>query len=120
MLSFSVSNVPKCYLADNRKLSILHTRIRNNCSDLKSDLYSNDLSVHATCGCGYPIEDAERCIFRCNYYLTQRLKLFQDLRRFHPLSKHVLLFGSSEFSLEDNLEIFRCVQSYIKETKRFN
>ena len=33
MLSFSVSNVPKYYLAGDRKLSILHTRIRNNCSD---------------------------------------------------------------------------------------
>ena len=39
MLSFSVSNVPKYYLAGDRKLSILHTRIRNNCSNLKFDLF---------------------------------------------------------------------------------
>ena len=120
MLSFSVSNVPKYYLAGDRKLFILHTRIRYNCSDLKSDLFSNGISVHATCGCGYPIEDTEHYLFRCNYYTVQRLKLFHNLHRFHPLNKNVLLFGSSELSLEDNLEIFRCVQSYIKETKRFN
>ena len=120
MLSFSVSNVPKYYLAGDRKLSILHTRIRNNRSDLKFDLFSNGISVHATCSCGYPIEDAEHYLFRCNYYAVQRLKLFQDLGRFHPLSKNVLLFGSSERSLEDNLEIFSCVQSYMRETKMFN
>ena len=44
MLSFSFSNVPKYYLAGDRKLSILHTRIRNNCSNLKFDLFSNGLS----------------------------------------------------------------------------
>ena len=114
MLSFSVSNVPKYYLAGDRILSILHTRNRNNCSHLKFDLFSNGISVHATCGCGYPIEDAEHYLFRCNYYSVQRLKLFQNLRRFHPLSKNALLFGSSELSLKDNLEIFSCVQSYIK------
>ena len=51
MLSFSDSNVIKYYLAGDRKLSILHARIRNNCSDLKFDLFSNGISVHATCGC---------------------------------------------------------------------
>ena len=75
MLSFPVSNVPNNYLAGDRKLSILHTRIRNNCSDLKFDLFSNGLSVHATCGCGYPIEDAEHYLFRCNYYSVRRLKV---------------------------------------------
>ena len=59
MLTFSVSNVPKYYIVGERKLTILHARIRNNCSDLKFDLFSNGISVHATCGCGYPIEDAE-------------------------------------------------------------
>ena len=73
MLSFSVSNVPRYYLAGDRKLSILHTRIRNNCSDLKFDLFSNGISVHANCGCGYPTEDAKHYLFRCNYYSVQRL-----------------------------------------------
>ena len=72
ILSFSVSNVPKYYLEGDRKLSSLHTRIRNNCSDFKFDLFSNGISVHATCGCGYPIEDAEHYLFRCNYYTVQR------------------------------------------------
>ena len=120
MLIFSVSNVPKYYLAGDGKLSVSHTRIRNNCSDLKFDLFSNGLSVRATCGCGYLIEDAEHYLFRCNYHSVQRLKLFQDICRFHLLSKNVLLFGSSELRLKDNLEISRRVQSYIKETKSFN
>ena len=78
MPSYSVLNVPKYYLAGDRKLSILHTRIKKNCSDLKFDLFSNGLSAHATCSCGYPIEDAEHYLFRCNNYTVQRLKLFQD------------------------------------------
>ena len=64
MLSFSVSNLPKYYLTGDRRLSILHMRIRNNCSDLNFDLFPNGISVHATCSCGYPIEDAEHYLFR--------------------------------------------------------
>ena len=35
--------VPQCYIKGNRKLSILHARIRNRCSDLYQDLVINHL-----------------------------------------------------------------------------
>ena len=37
--------VPICFVKGNRKLSILHARIRNKCSDLKSDLFRPHLSA---------------------------------------------------------------------------
>ena len=33
--------VPPYYIKGDRKLSVIHARLRNNCSNLKHDLYTN-------------------------------------------------------------------------------
>ena len=33
--------VPPCYIEGDRKLSVRHACLRNNCSNLKHDLYTN-------------------------------------------------------------------------------
>ena len=33
--------VPPYYIKGHRKLSVIHARLRNNCSNLKHDLYTN-------------------------------------------------------------------------------
>ena len=38
------ANVPSYFMKGHRRLSVLHARIRNNCSDLKSDLFQNYLA----------------------------------------------------------------------------
>ena len=43
------SKVPHCYTVGNRYLSVLHARIRNNCSNLSSDLFMNHLSPSSMC-----------------------------------------------------------------------
>ena len=55
--------VPIYFVKGNRKLSILHARIRNNCSDLKSDLFRNHLSADSSCSCGNDNEDASHYFF---------------------------------------------------------
>ena len=42
------SKVPTYYRAGNRYISVLHARVRNNCSNLFSDLYINHLSLSPT------------------------------------------------------------------------
>ena len=49
---YDSNNVPIYFVKNNRKLSILHARICNNCSDLKSDLFRNHLSADSRCSCG--------------------------------------------------------------------
>ena len=114
--TFHVSDVPKHFFVGKRHLSVVHTRIRNRCSDLNFDLFSNYISQNAICKCGYDQEDAEHYFFRCTQYAIQRNNLFQALRRFHPLDINILLYGSDNLSFEDNSLIFRTVQTYIKDT----
>ena len=111
--------VPRHYLKGPRKLSVLHTRLRNNCSNLNFDLYSNHLSASPDCRCGAIPEDAEHYFFRCINFTEMRIKMFQELRRFHPLSLNLLLFGSDNLTYGENSHIFKSVQNFIKESKRF-
>ena len=117
--SFAVPVVPKYFFVGQRKLSIIHTRIRNKCSDLNYDLFSNHLRPDCACSCGYPIEDAEHYLFQCTQYTVSRRQLFNVLRRFLPLNVNTLLFGSENLTFEDNSTLFLAVQSYIKATARF-
>ena len=41
------ANVPSYFLKGQRKLSVLHARIRNSCSDLKSDLFQKQMTRSA-------------------------------------------------------------------------
>ena len=52
--------VPPYYIKGDRKLSVIHARliIRNNCSNLKHDLYTNFIELDFRCRCGYSCEDA--------------------------------------------------------------
>ena len=44
--------VPKYFYSGTRKAQILHTRLRTNCSSLKNDLYSKNLTDSPLCRCG--------------------------------------------------------------------
>lgn len=116
----STHEVPDYFVKGKRKLSVLHARIRNNCSDLKSDMYTNHLSNDRVCSCGYENENAEHFFFQCENYTNIRINLFRETRPFHPLSVDYILYGKPTLSNENNFLLFQAVQRYIRETKRFN
>ena len=116
---FPVSTVPKYFSVGERKFSIIHARLRNNCSDLKSHLYANHLSNSDICSCGGYIEDVEHFFFICNKYNQHRLKLFRKLHKYHPLGVNVLLYGSQNLNYHENSNISLAVQQFIKATERF-
>ena len=109
--------VPFYYLSGNIFLLVLHTRLRNNCSNLTSDLFRKFLSPN--CRCSGESEDVEHCFFRCSKYINERVILFQSTRNYHPLNTNILLFGDDNLSDENNSKIFTAVQIIIKDTKRF-
>ena len=112
--------IPCFYYAGKRIYSVIHARLRNKCSNLNNDLLENHLTLNGSCVCGYEREDAEHYLLQCNIFLNARLTLFRRLRKYHPLSPQVLLFGSPTLSNEDNQYIFDAVQTFIKDTKRFS
>ena len=112
--------VPSYFLSGIRHLQIHHTRLRNKCSNLNSDLYNNHLRDNAACACGCLQEDAEHYFFHCPLYRDQRIQLFHSTRTYHPISLNKLLFGIETETNIANTHIFNAVQRYIKNTKRFD
>ena len=58
-----VQKVPPYYIYEDRYLSVMHSRIRNNCSNLSNDLYLNHLTMNPLCSCNQEIENAEHFSF---------------------------------------------------------
>ena len=118
---FKPSIIPCFYSVGSRFLSVMHARMRNGCSNLNNDLFLNKLRPTATCDkCGHEREDAEHYFMQCPSFTNERLRLFRATRNLHPLSVNMLLAGKHSLSDEDNIFVFNHVQTFIKDTKRFD
>ena len=118
---FTSPRTPYYYTIGSRVFSVLHSRLRNSCSNLNYDLCLNNLRPNSNCeNCGHEREDAEHYFMQCPFYINERLLLFRATRHLHPLSVQTLLEGKHSLSDEENVHIFKQVQTYIKETKRFD
>ena len=113
------THVPTYFMKGQRRLAVLHARLRNNCSDLKCDLFHNHLTDSLSCSCGYIMENAEHYFFECDNYRDSRLIMFRNTRNYHPLSLNTILYGKSTLNDDDNYFLFQAVQQYIKDTRRF-
>ena len=114
------SKVPSYYASGNRRLSVLHARIRNNCSNLNLDLFNNFLRPAPTCSCQVEPENAEHYFLRCHKYTIQPLVLFNSLRNFLPLRLEILLYGNPNLTDAENEIIFESVHIFIKNSNRFD
>lgn len=108
------------YMHGNRSLSVIHARLRNNCSNIQHDLYLNHISDVNLCShCTVP-EDAEHYFFQCKLFRNERYDMFLDTRALHPLSCNTLLFGNESYAFADNIIIVNAVHKFIKCTRRFD
>ena len=114
-----ITTVPKHFFVGDRRLNILHTRLRRKCSSLNSDLFRVNLNNLPNCRCGNASEDATHYLLHCKLFTQQRSKLFQSLSSFPIITLDLLLFGNPELPYSINESIFHNVQKFIKETKRF-
>ena len=112
--------VPSYYASGNRRLSVLHARIRNNCSNLNLDLFNNFLRPDPTCSCQVEPENAEHYFLRCHKYTIQRLVLFNSLRNFLPLRLEILFYGNPNLTEPENEIIFESVHIFIKNSNPFD
>jgi hypothetical protein len=56
--------MPPFYIEGDRVSAVYHARIRNTCSNLNSDLFTNHLTISAACQCGSLIEDTDHFLQR--------------------------------------------------------
>ena len=116
-------SAPPYYSFGIRKFNIIHTKLRYMASQLNYDLYRYNLKDSAVCFCGNACENVYHFIFDCNRYIKQREVLCMNLKRFvkgdSSLTLSLLLYGSPDLTIQQNEYIFKCVQAYICQTKRF-
>ena len=112
--------IPSYYFFGKRRLSVLHARMRTNCSNLNSDFFNNYLRPDPICSCQTEPENAEHYLFRCNKYNGQRLVLIISLRNYLPLRLEVLLSENQNLTEEDNTVIFEAVHTFIRTSTRFD
>ena len=109
---------PSYFSCGDRKTNIIHTRLRNMCSQLNADLHRVNLIGNPSCICGHPYEDCIHYFLECNQYVHDRMTLFNELNEFN-VSIELILAGDESLTNEENTYVFLCVYSFIRRTKRF-
>ena len=71
--------VPEWFYFGNRQQQIIHCRLRQQMSDLNSDLQKRHLLNDPVCACGYPNETAEHFLLHCPRYKDRRLLTIDTL-----------------------------------------
>ena len=87
---------PEYYNEGSRKLNILHTRLRHQCSSLNADLSRIHVINNYKCSCGASFEDAIHYFLECPLYLNERT-LLSDCDDIN-INIEILLFGNDEYS----------------------
>ena len=103
-----------------RKLIIILTRIRHNCSNLNADPQRVNIVPSPSCSCSANSETALHYFFECRNFENQRQNLFRALSFISVITLDTLLYGFLTFDNERNALIINAVLLFIKETKRFD
>ena len=113
---------PIWFYSGDRKLSIFHARMRMLCSPLSDHLYS---FIHVLesprCECGYARENNKHFLLQCPLYTNERIVMLNSLidLEYNPILRN-LLYGSDEYDEEKNKQAFSVIQTFIKNTGRFD
>ena len=102
-------------------MSVLHARLRNNCSGLNSDHFRNHISTcnNPLCDLCNAAEDAYHYFFQCRKYSVEKQVFNGTVIGFHPLNINMILYGSDYWNTEANMVLFRAVHRYIHASKHF-
>ena len=75
---YDIPEKPPLYFSTGIRIAnILHARLRQKCSSLKSDLFRCNLIASCNCDCGNYIESVDRFFLKCNIYTEHRIQLFR-------------------------------------------
>ena len=119
-----MSNIPKppnYFSAGNRKINIIHTKLRHNCI-LNNDLFRRNVIGSLLCSCGQ-VENSYHFFFSCPLYKQARNRLFNELLKIDQtniIDTHLLLWGNEALPESLNKIIFAHVHYYIRDSSRFN
>ena len=93
--------------------------MRTNCSSLNQHLFSKHIVLDPHCVCG-EVEDSRHFLLECNLYQNIRNDMLAAVSRICLPTLNSLLYGSTAVSVNDNIMIFKAVQTFIFKSKRFH
>ncbi len=119
---FKIIPTPKWFSYGDRKLNIILTQLRYNCSSLNQDLANNHVIDDPTCkNCTLNVDEHKRHFFLyCPKYALPRRKLFHTLDDLHINHElETLINGSIDENIDTNKNIVDAVHTFLSETHRF-
>jgi len=91
MIKENTIKSPEYYGEGSRKLSILHARLRHQCSLLNSDLFGMDITNDPKCQCGAPFEDSIHYLMECPLYQNEKFVFLETYEKPTKILKHYSL-----------------------------
>ena len=117
-LTSNIKKPPAYYYSGTRLGQIHHTRLRLNCSSLHQHLFLKNITDNPQCECGAD-EDTKHFFLTCYRFRNLRQELLNKISTFCQPTLDVILYGSTDLSVEENKLIFLAVQDFILKSKRF-
>ena len=103
----------------SRCINSILASMRMRCSQLKSDIYRNNISFDKYCICGEE-ETVFHYFFECRNYINPRNTLLNETLSIANISVLKILHGDERVCIGDNMKLHHAVSRFIISTKRFN
>ena len=112
---------PVWYCTGERKIAVVHAKLRMLCSPINDHLYSHIHVIDSPqCHSGSTCENNRHFLLECPLYLIERRQMMSDLLALNfPVSLNSLLFGNSKLSEAKNIAAFEIIHKFLSDTGRF-
>jgi hypothetical protein len=114
-----IAKTPSYYYEGERKLQILHCRLRVKNADLNGNLHSKGMKESPECECGEENETSNHYFMDCPIYDVERTRMAMSIPDGIDATTELLLNGDPSLPEEVNCALFRAAQEFIRETGRF-
>ena len=113
-------NINPLYYIGTRKIQIIHSQIRMNCSLLAAHLHELHVKESPNCYlCGVS-ENAKHFFMECILHCNHRKKLQNVLSVYNSFNLNCILYGNPKLTAAVNVKIFKAVHQFIVDSKRFD
>ena len=104
------------YFKGEHKFSVIHVKLRMNCSSLSADLYNTNIIDSAKFQCGFEYENALHYFLQCPLYTNLRINWSEHLIDLNfEWNMASLLFGDENLSQANNIAATYKSHDYIKD-----
>ena len=111
------------FCSGDRQVQIVLSQMRMQFSNLKTHLYDKQCIESPLCPCGESDETIYHFYYNCKLFATARLKLYRSIFAsfggiYAPCVDQIL-YGNTNYNIEDNSKLLQLIINYITDTRRF-